>query len=197
MYEGSVCKIVPAGQLLFVASGLTYANNQQVASIGAEVGRSSPTVQFAIEQFRDKMRQFLPQAIAAQGRVESSARKGLILEAAFIGLEDNLLSVSVEWYRTNGNVSKPRIKSDRRTYSSAVPGRYDFIFLGKRKAIDEYLGGRFPSVRSDNGAISLITRLIDLEIKESPETTAPPIDILAFDGSGWRWVQRKPGCPAS
>src|SRR5690348_2591064 len=38
-YTGSVCKIIPAGRLLFVASGLTYANDQQVASVGAKVGR--------------------------------------------------------------------------------------------------------------------------------------------------------------
>jgi hypothetical protein len=194
-YTGSVCKIIPAGRLLFVASGLTYANNQQVANIGAEVGRGSRSVQDAIEAFRRRMQQFLPQAIAAEGRVEhSSARKGLILEDAFIGMEANLARVSAEWYRTNGNTRKPHITLDRRTYSSAVRGRYDFIFLGKRHAIDEYMRGRSPIIRTDGDAIGLITRLINLEISESPQTTAAPIDILELDATGSRWLQRKASC---
>jgi hypothetical protein len=194
-YTGSVCKIVPAGRLLFVASGLTYANDQQVASVAAKVGRMSPTVRYAIKEFRRRMRQFLPQAIAAEARVDRKrARKGLILEAAFIGMENNLASVTVEWYRSDGNLVKPRVTTDRRTYSSRALGRYDFIFLGKRRAIDRYLRGRAWPIRSDADAISLITRLINLEISESPESTAPPIDILKVDWVGSHWLQRKAGC---
>src|SRR5437588_12859464 len=40
-YTGSVCKIIPAGRMLFVASCLTYANAQQLADIGVEVARNS------------------------------------------------------------------------------------------------------------------------------------------------------------
>ncbi len=197
-YSGSVCKIVPAGRLVFLASGLTYANNQQVASVGSEVGNSSPTMRYAIERFRERMRQFLPQAIAAEGRIERNAtRKGLILEAAFVGLENNVGSATVEWYRTNGSSVKPHLTSDRRTYSSAIGGRYDFIFLGKRRAIDQYLRGRSPVVRSDADAIRIVTQLINLEISESPETTAPPIDILELDRTGMHWLQRKAGCETS
>jgi hypothetical protein len=194
-YSGSVCKIVPAGRLLFVASGLTYANNQQVASVGVEIGSNSPTIRYAIERFRNRMQQFLPQAIAAEGRIERNAtREGLILEAAFIGVENNIASVSVEWYRTNGSSVKPHLASDRRTYSSATPGRYDFIFLGKRRAIDRYLRGHYPAIRSDADAIRVITQLINLEISESPDTTARPIDILEVNRVGFDWLQRKPGC---
>jgi hypothetical protein len=194
-YTGSVCKIISAGHFLFVASGLTYANDEQVASVGAEIGRSSPTVQYAMEQFRRRMQQFLPKAIAAEGRVERNrARKGLILEAAFIGIENNLSSVSVEWYRTNGSFTKPRLTTDRQTYASAAPGRYDFIFLGKRHAIDRYLKGRSPSIHSDVDAVGLITRLINLEISESPQTTALPINILGFDRAGSHWLQRRASC---
>jgi hypothetical protein len=197
-YTGSVCKIVFAGRLLFVASGLTYANDQQVASVAAEVGRRSPTVRYAIEEFRRRMQQFLPQAIAAEARVDRNrARKGLILEAAFIGVERNLASVTMEWYRTNESVTKPRVTTDRRTYSSAARGRYDFIFLGKRRAIDRYMRGRSPVIRSDADAVGLITRLINLEISESPQTTALPINIVEFDQTGPHWLQRRASCEVS
>jgi hypothetical protein len=197
-YTGSVCKIVPAGRLLFVASGLTYANDQQVASVGAKIGRMSPTVRYAIEEFRRRMGEFLPQAIAAEARVDRNrVRKGLILEAAFIGMENNRASVTMEWYRSNGDSIKPRVTSDRRTYSSSALGRYDFIFLGKRRAIDQYLKGRSWPIRSDADAISLITRLINLEISESPESTAPPVDILRLDRAGSHWLQRKASCEVS
>ncbi|MFL6352783.1 MAG: hypothetical protein ACJ74Z_13170 [Bryobacteraceae bacterium] len=197
-YTGSVCKIVPAGRLLFVASGLTYANDEQVASVAAKIGRVSPTVRYAIEEFRRRMQQFLPQALAAEARIDRNrVRKGLILEAAFIGMERNLVSVSVEWYRSSGNLSKPRVTTDRRTYASAAVGRYDFIFLGKRRAIDRYLRGRSWPIRNDADAISLITRLINLEISESPESTARPIDILELDRTGSHWLQRKASCEVS
>jgi hypothetical protein len=197
-YTGSVCKIVSAGRLLFVASGLTYANDEQVASVGAEVGRASPTVQYAIEKFRRRMQQFLTKAIAAEARIERNhGRKGLILEAAFIGVEDNLASVSVEWYRMNGNSTKPRVTTDRRTYSSAVPGRYDFIFLGKRHSIDRYMKGRSPMIRNDADAVGLITKLINLEIAESPQTTALPINIVEFDRAGSHWLERRASCEIS
>lgn len=197
-YSGSVCKIVPAGRLLFVASGLTYANDQQVASVGAQIGRVSPTVRYALEEFGRRMQQFLPQAIAAEARIDRNrARKGLILESAFIGMENNLASVSVEWYRSNGNLTRPRVTSDRRSYSSRTLGRYDFIFLGKRRAIDRYLRGRSWPIRNDADAISLITRLVNLEISESPESTALPIDILKIDPAGQHWLQRKASCEAS
>jgi len=193
-YNGSVCKIIPAGRLFFVASGLTYANDEQVATLGAEVGRNAASVRSAIEEFRRRMQQFLPQAIAAEGRVEHTVRNGLILEAAFAGIEDNTSRVSAEWYRTNGSSAAPRVASDRRTYSSSASGRYDCIILGKRRAIDHDLNGRMPPVRNDSDAVGLIKRLITLEISESPESTAVPIDILEVDGSGSRWLQRKPGC---
>jgi hypothetical protein len=57
--------------------------------------------------------------------------------------------------------------------------------------------GRSPIIRSDADAIGLITRLINLEISESPQTTAPPINILEFDRAGSHWLQRKVSCEIS
>ncbi len=196
-YSGSVCKIVPSGHLFFVASGLTYANNEQVADIGAAAGRAGNSVLSAIEIFRSRMQEFLPRALAAEGQIRQSfseSRNALVLESAFIGIQDHLATVSVEWYRRSGTAANPQVTTDRRTYSSAAPGRYDFIFLGKRNAIDRYLGGRTPLVRGEDGAVALITRLIEVEAAESAETTALPIDILELDGFGSHWLQRKSAC---
>ncbi|MGA8028347.1 MAG: hypothetical protein WB992_14480 [Bryobacteraceae bacterium] len=199
-YAGSICKIVPAGPLFFVASGLTYANNRQVADIGADAGRTGRSVLYAMEAFRGRMQVFLPSALAAQREVEQSYvgdRQGLVLESAFIGFENGLATVTVEWYSKNGTASNPRVTTDRRTYSSAIPGRYDFIFLGKRRAIDQYLARRTPSVRNDASAVAWITRLIGLEASESPESTALPIDILELDTFGPRWLEHRAACDAS
>ncbi|MBV9297102.1 MAG: hypothetical protein JO145_16135 [Acidobacteriaceae bacterium] len=199
-YPGSVCKIVPAGNLFFVASGLTYANDENVADIGVEAGRGGASVLSAIEIFRSRMQEFLPRALTAEGELRQSlnaSRNGLVLESGFVGIQDGLATVSVEWYRRNGTAVTPRVTTDRRTYSSATPGRYDFIFLGKRRAIDQYLGGRMPLVRGDSDAVALITRLIEVEAAESPDTTAPPIDIVELDPSGSRWLQRKLACADS
>lgn len=192
-FEGTVCKIVPAGQFYFMASGLTYANDEQVADAGAEAGRDAHSLKSAAELLKRSMQQFLPQALASEKQIEpdAGARPSLVLEAAFAGIDNGTAAVTVQLYRKSGD---GRVKVEAHTYSSATSGRYDFIFLGKRRAIDERLGGRFPQIRSDRDALAFLTQTIELEISEAPETTAGPIDVLKLDGSGAQWLQTKAAC---
>lgn len=121
-FASSVCKIIPAGRLLFVASGLTFANSQQVSDIGAQVARDNTDTDAALEEFHQRMQVYLPAAISEQARIES--RTGLVLEAAFVGTSDGVPQVSVEWYRNVGE----SVTSDRHTYASPIAGRYDSSF---------------------------------------------------------------------
>lgn len=200
-FSSSVCKIVPAGRLLFVASGLTFANSQQVADIGIVAARTHTNPADALEEFHTQMQRYLPEAIAEQTRVESyygESRTGLVLEAAFVGSPSGTPEVAVEWYRKVGDGAHPNVTSDRHMYTSNVPGHNDFIFLGKRRAIDRYLAGRSTYINSDQDAQRFITDMIGLEIRESPQTTAPPIDILEIDAfDRFRWLQAKAGCDAA
>jgi hypothetical protein len=192
-FAGTVCKIVPAGQFYFLASGLTYANDEQVADIGADAGRNAHSIKAAVELLRRRMQQFLPAALAAEKQIErADAGRSLVLETAFAGVENGSTLVSVQLYRKSGADGRARIESH--TYSSSTPGRYDFIFLGKRRAIDDRLAGRFPDIRSDRDAVGFITQMVNLEIAESPETTAGPIDLVKLDGSGAHWLQQKAAC---
>ncbi|MBV9760108.1 MAG: hypothetical protein JO340_06060 [Acidobacteriaceae bacterium] len=196
-FQGTVCKIVPAGQFYFVASGLTYANDEQVADLGAEAGRDAHSIRAATQRLVQRMQQFLPPALAAENQIEHQAaenRPSLVLETAFIGIQDGSALVALQLYRRDGQ--NPRFKVESHTYSSSTPGRYDFIFLGKRRAIDARLAGRFPriQIQNDSDAVAFISQMIGLEASESPETTAPPVDILEIDSSGSRWLKRKPAC---
>lgn len=194
-FEGTVCKIVPAGQFYFLASGLTYANDEQVGDMGVAAGRNAHSMKSAVELLSRRMQEFLPQALAAEKQIEreaAGARPNLVLETAFAGIENGSAVVSVQLYRRNGG--NGRVKIENHNYSSSTPGRYDFIFLGKRRAIDERVAGGFPEIRSDRDAAAFITEMINLEISEAPETTAAPIDILKLDGSGTQWLQEKPAC---
>lgn len=202
-FNGTVCKIVPAGSFYFVASGLTYANDEQVADMGAAAGRSAPSVKGAAQLMRRRVQQFLPPALAAEKKIEheslehhsGEARRSLILETAFIGVRDGSALVLEDWYRREGNSGTARVKTESHTYSSSTPGRYDFIFLGKRRAIDDHLAGvKYPEIRGDADAVAFISEMINLEIAEAPDSTAGPIDILRLDGSGVKWLQRKAGC---
>lgn len=192
-FNGTVCKIAAAGEYLFVASGLTYANDEQVSDIGVEAGRDAHSMKAAAQLVSRRMQQFLPQALAAEKQIEhaSAERPSLVLETAFAGVERGTPQVMVAWYRRTGD---GRVSVESHTYSSALPGRYDFIFLGKRRAIDDRLKGQYPAIRSDQDAAAFISQMIELEISESPETTAGPIDIVKVDGSGSRWIQEKPAC---
>ena len=194
-FAGTVCKIVPAGQFYFMASGLTYANDEQVADIGAEAGRNAHSMKAAGELLRRRMQQFLPAALAAEKQIDhegADVGRSLVLETAFAGVENGSTLVSVQLYRKSGGDG--RVKVESHTYSSSTPGRYDFVFLGKRRAIDDRLAGQFPDIRSDRDAVAFISQMVNLEIAESPESTAGPIDILKLDGSGVQWLQQKPVC---
>ncbi|HEX3681074.1 MAG TPA: hypothetical protein VHU83_00935 [Bryobacteraceae bacterium] len=194
-FEGTVCKIVPAGPFYFLASGLTYANDEQVADIGADAGRNAHSIKGAVELLRRRMQEFLPAALAAEKQIErgdADVGRSLVLETAFAGVENGSTFVSMQLYRKSGGDGRVRMESH--AYSSSTPGRYDFIFLGKRRAIDDRLAGRFPDIRSDRDAVAFITQMVDLEIAESPESTAGPIDIVRLDGSGAHWLQQKAAC---
>jgi len=196
-FNGTVCKIVPAGQYFFVASGLTYANDEQVADIGVEAGRDAHSMKAAAQLLIRRMEQFLPRALVAEKQIEGAAggmRPNLVLETAFAGVERGTAQVSVEWYRREGPPGDARVRTESHTYSSSLPGGYDFIFLGKRRAIDERLRGQYPAIRSDSDAVAFVSQMIELEMGEAPESTAGPIDILKVDGSGSRWLQEKPAC---
>jgi hypothetical protein len=194
-FKGSVCKIVPAGRFYFVASGLTYANDEKVADIGAEAGRNARSVKAAAELLRRRMQEFLPSALAAEKQIEHNSadtQRSLVLETAFAGVENGSTLVSVQLYRRSGGDG--RLKIESHTYSPSTPGRYEFIFLGKRRAIDDRLRGQFPEIRGDREAVVFITEMIEVEIAEAPESTAAPIDILKLDGSGAHWLQQKAAC---
>ena len=82
----NVCKIVTAGNLAFVASGVTVVGDTQVSNIGREACLRNPTVATAIDSFRLKMFGYLPAALTA--RTPLSLQPGhtpgsLVLEAAF------------------------------------------------------------------------------------------------------------------
>ncbi|HEX4809106.1 MAG TPA: hypothetical protein VH325_09260 [Bryobacteraceae bacterium] len=193
-YAGSVCKIVPAGRFIFLASGLTYANGQQVSELGVAAARDQRTAADAIGALRLRLTSFLPNAIVAEDQVEQTRdRRGgrVVLEAAYVGFRNGIAEVVFEWF---GQDSGRALLSDRRIYDSPVPGRYDFIFAGRRRAIDGYMAQHSVRIGGDLDAIRFITQAIRMEIAESPQSTAPPIDILQITAAGRRWLQHKPGC---
>lgn len=193
-YAVSVCKIIPAGRFIFVASGLTYANGQQVSELGAEAARNQRTPPNAMEAFRLRLTSFLPSALVAEDQVEQTPdRRGqrVVLESAYLGFENGVAQVVFEWFRQD---SSHELLSDRRTYDSPVPGHYDFIFAGKRHAIDRYMAQHSVTIGGDVDAIRFISDAIRMEIAESPQSTAPPIDVLQITATGRRWLQHKPGC---
>lgn len=197
MYTGSVCKIASAGRFVFVAAGLTYFDGRQVADIAALAARDAHSMTDAAEAFRRLLTSFLPKAFMAETELEPASDghgSRLLLEAAYLGFEQGKAEVILERYRRDAN---GLIVSDRRTYDAATPGRYDFIFAGKRRAIDRFIANRSIPIRGDLDAISFITQTIGLEIADSSQTTAPPIDVLQMTANGRRWLRHKPGCELS
>ncbi len=92
---------------------------------------------------------------------------------------------------------RKRLRGSRRTVASTpriIGGdSISFFSANGERSMTTCLSTRSPCVKT-RGAVALITRLINLEIEESPDTTSGPIDILEMDGSGSHWLARKVGC---
>jgi hypothetical protein len=204
-FARSVCKIVPAGELLFVAAGLTYENGLEVADIGQAAGvrlRGTPAAQdpnVAMDDFRERVRQFVVSAFAAQGRVDYARSEGeqgrVVLEAAYIGFSGGKSSVVVERYRVIGTTASDiRILPERLVYNSDTRGNFTYILLGAHGAIDRYLSGGANQVRTSSDASRTIYGLISQEESASSGATGGAIDIASVSRSGVRWLRSKPSC---
>jgi len=200
-----VCKIVPAGELLFVAAGLTVANGADVADLAQRASAryrgtsaaSDPNA--AMDDFRQRVQPFLISAFAAQGRLDltrSEREQGrVVLEAAYIGFSEGRTSVVVEKYRAVGTTALDiRVLAERRLYDSETLGRYTYIFLGSHRAIDKYVGSGAEQIYTAAGASRAIYRLISLEASASSGATGGAIDIASLTRDGLRWLRSKPGC---
>jgi hypothetical protein len=203
-----VCKIVPAGELLFVAAGLTFANGADVADLAQKASaryRGTPAASdpnVAMDDFRQRVQPFLISAFAAQGRLDltrSEREQGrVVLEAAYIGFSGGRTSVVVEKYRAVGTSALDiRELAERRVYSAETQGRYTYIFLGSHLAIDKYVGSGAEQVYTTTGAWRAIDRLIRQEESASSGATGGAIDIASLTRGGLRWLRIKPGCAVS
>ncbi len=203
-----VCKIVPAGEFLFVAAGLTFANGADVADLAQAAGaryRGTPTASdpnAAMNDFRQRVRPFLISALAAQSRLDpkrSEREQGRVaLEAAYIGFSGGRTSVVVEKYRAVGTTALDiRVLAERRIYNSETLGRYIYIFLGSHRAIDKYIDSGAEQVYTTAGASRAAYRLISREASASSGSTGGAIDIASLSGRGLRWLRSKPGCAVS
>ncbi len=203
-----VCKIIPAGELLFVAAGLTFANGADVADLAQRASalyRGTPAASdpnAAMDDFRPRVQPFLISAFAAQGRLDltrSEREQGrVVLEAAYIGFSGGRTSVVVEKYRAVGTTALDiRVLAERRVYNSETLGRYTYILLGSHRAIDKYVGSGTEQVYTTDGASRAIYRLISREASASSGATGGAIDIASLTRGGLRWLRSKPGCPVS
>jgi hypothetical protein len=203
-----VCKIVPAGELLFVAAGLTFANGADVADLAQNAGaryRGTPAASdpnVAMDDFRQRVQPFLISAFAAQGRLDltrSEREQGrVVLEAAYIGFSAGRTSVVLEKYRAVGTTALDiRVLAERRVYDSETLGRYTYIFLGSHRAIDKSVGNGAEQVYTTTGASRAIYRLISQEAAASSGATGGAIDIASLTRGGLRWLRSKPGCAVS
>jgi hypothetical protein len=203
-----VCKIVPTGELLFVAAGLTFANGADVADLAQRASaryRGTPAASdpnAVMDDFRRLVQPFLISAFAAQGRLDltrSEREQGrVVLEAAYIGYSGGRTSVVVEKYRAVGTTAHDiRVLAERRVYNSETLGRYTYIFLGSHRAIDRSVGSGTEQVYTTDGASRTVYRLISLEASVSSGATGGAIDIASLSRSGVHWLRSKPGCAVS
>ena len=69
------------------------------------------------------------------------------------------------------------------------------IALGEKKKLMEYVKKEGQEPLNPFNIEKHIKHLIQIEIKNSPESVGPPIDILELKSDGYRWIERKNTTP--
>lgn len=66
------------------------------------------------------------------------------------------------------------------------------LYAGQQGEIRQYLRANCQWYQDDS--VNLVKRLISLESRVAGTRVGGPVDIIAFDGQGARWVQKKAAC---
>ena len=120
--------------------------------------------------------------------------EGSAVEVIFFGVEKG---VPIIYHVQCKPVVKPdgtvEIITERKGCADGCTDPIFTVFLGRRRAIDEILR-RYPKIWDSLSLVDAARFLVTAEVVDSPAEVGLPIDIVRFDKSGARWIERKSEC---
>jgi hypothetical protein len=199
--DRKTCKIHQAGDLFFAVAG--FAGDQRrgfnVPEIVARAARNGFTAgdrvrrseEAVVEQLTGELVRLRKEAPALYEKVVKG-EGGTILALAFAGYEEGATFVIISQFATR-NENPPSVFVKRDSCPENCPFGVKTFFLGSYQAIARYIGGK--AGEGDMEPIEAIRYLIELEIRENPQSVGGPVDILRIDRQGPKWIQKKDECP--
>jgi hypothetical protein len=195
----SVCKIYNTGQLYFAVAGLDgdARRNFSLKNIVAKSLSSSASFDQQVT------------------RVENAISRSLVTELNHLQLEDpgvyafamhnsrEVVSVVLAQYQDGvphlaargfawAMNPSPGIVINRVTCPGDCPDGRELVSLGQKNAAERFMRA---NAGEDFDLPALATKLVQLEIDESPGTVGPPINELRLDKDGATWLSNSEGCP--
>ena len=197
----TVCKIYNNGELYFAAAGLDR-DSQRNFSVKDIVAQSL----LPSANFDDQV-----------ARVENAVSQSLLTELHRLQREDpgtyaftmhnsrEVVSLVLAQYQDGvphlaargfGWIANPApaIKIDRITCPGDCSDGRELVSLGEKTAAEKFM---HANAGEDFDLPALATKLVQLEIDDSPGNVGPPINEVRLDKDGVSWISNDAGCPVA
>lgn len=195
----TVCKIYNHGDLYFAAAGLDYdaRRNFSIKKIVADSLLSSATFDEQVARVENAVAQSLTNELARLRRedpgiyaftMHSSAH---VVSLVLVEYQDGVPHLAARGFSWISNPT-PAIKIDRITCPGDCTDGRELLSLGEKRAAENFMRANSGE---DFDLPALATKLVELEIEDSPGNVGPPINEMRLDKSGVTWLSNGSGCP--
>ena len=191
--SAAACKISREGSTLFAMSGLVHdrAAGLDVAALARGVAKGSFDIPEKVDRFVADVQPGLQSAVNNLKRDSLADYDYLraghpVLQAIFADLQGGAPVMAMVGF----NLTPDGALSPQKTVVASGSPR--LIYAGQQGRIREYLRShRDWFARANDG---FIKDLVQLEVDANSGLVGGPVDLVALDANGPRWLQKKPEC---
>ena len=195
--RSEICKIKHHGDTVVAMAGFMAAQGSPV-SIETAVAEASTTWSGTADQRADALAAVVRSQLAglskflregsdsAREYFEKRLRDQEAIQFVVTRNEDRLQHVAIR-------LLIPSIKDDTVVVTTRTLDFEGFAVLGTSSATRKMSTGQ-QQVLSMLPGVDIARRLLEAEIRDTPEAVGPPINIIEAGAAGVRWIDRSPAC---
>jgi hypothetical protein len=197
----TVCKIYNNGQLYFAVAGLDHdaRRNFYVRTIVAQSLSPSANFDQQVTRVENAVSQSLMTELNHMQREDPGAyaftmhSSREIVSIIFAQYQDGVPYLAARGFEWIANPA-PAIKIDRITCPGDCADGRELVSLGEKSAAEKFMRA---NAGEDFDLPALATKLVQLEIDNSPGDVGPPINEVRLDKDGVTWLSNGASCPIS
>ena len=195
--RGEICKIRYVGDTVVAMAGFMAAQGGPV-SIESAVDEASASWSGTIDQRADALAAVIRSQLASLSKFlrdgsdsareyfEKRLRDQEAIQFVLTRHEDRLQRVAIR-------LLIPSIKDDTVVVTTRALDFEGFAVLGTSSATRQMSPGQ-QQVLSMLPGVEIARRLLEAEIRDTPEAVGPPINIIEAGATGIRWIDRNGAC---